>query len=680
MIRNDTADKMRIGRIAMAMALALSATSYAVASHGNDPVLAENLNSVVNEAGTETKSAITQTAGETPVASKTGVELGRARKANGTSRSKLADDLEKLPNLNVRADDNSSEGHKPHGAKFMEVMPGVTKFSELGSNPMLKEPVAREKVDGFDVATYQTATLPDTTIQVVAANDVVEAIMINLAEPRSESDARKVFESELNDVRPIWSPDEMGNFREVFPEKGIAFVLEKGEKPGLPSNRVIQIVAETVKSEYFIMRAEQDLMINLTYARDDADHALLHDQNLPGADWILAQTHLAVGDYSNARKYVYKALKLNDSMPQFHLTYIDALIQTGEADSALRYMDAVRDSFVEHPLFAVEGVCLDSILRRESAKADYDGSIAQGQRALKLLQSLYEAKPQGDVYLAAKKLELRADLSIATAVAQKHWKNASDQEKAFEWIDAASVVAKEIDAARPEDSQLPTAQIDVLATAIDVCLELPDSDKVDNYVQKLKVTTELYLRKTLDEVSAASVRWKAGRALVAASRIYEARNDFKQAVSCGTMGLEYLQIVTEYRPATERVPAALDQLQLGVILAKEGKVDEGLKYFDKANDLVGQVGDNLRARDSARLGAPLVSAASLYWKNGKKDEGVDMLESAVKLLEKGYDGGYTKDENLYVAYSNLSTMCKGLKRTDDANKYKKLAGQYAPQK
>ena len=80
-------------------------------------------------------------------------------------------------------------------------------------------------------------------------------------------------------------------------------------------------------------------------------------------------------------------------------------------------------------------------------------------------------------------------------------------------------MAKEIDAARPEDSQLPTAQIDALETAIDVCLELPDSDKVDNFVQKLKVTTELYLRKTLDEVSAASVRWKAGRALVAASRI-----------------------------------------------------------------------------------------------------------------------------------------------------------------
>ena len=680
MTKNDIENKKRRAGAFATATFALSAVAFIAGSYGAEPVSTEAANKDVSEVAQRSDTGILLTAGDAPVASKTGVELGKARKKNETAKGKLADEFEEIPDLNVRPDVDPSSGHKPHGAKFMEVMPGVTKFSELSSNPMLKSPVAKEKVEGFDVATYQTATLPDTTIQVVAKDDVVEAIMINLAEARSESDARKVFESELKDVRPIWSPDEVGNFREVFPEKGIAFVLEKGEKPGLPSNRVIQIVAETVKSEYFIMRAEQDLASNLTYARDDAEHALLHDPNLPGADWILAQTHLAVGDLSSARKYVYKAIKLNDSLPQFHLTYIDALIQAGEVDSALRYMDAVRDSFVEHPLFAIEAVCLDSNLRRESTKHDYDGAISQGQRALKLLNALYESKPQGDVYLAAKKLELRANLSIALAVAQKRWKNASDQEKAFEWLDAASLVAKEIDAARPEESQLPTAQIDMLETAINVCLELPDSDKVDNYVQKLKVSVELYLRKTLDEVSAAAVRWKAGRALVAASRVYEIRNNSQQAISCGTKGLEYLQIVTEYRPTLERVPTALAQLQLGTILAKEGKPEQGFAYFAKARDFIDQVEGELKARDAARVGAPLASAASLYWKNGKKDEGVAALTSAVKLLEKGSEAGFTKDENLYVAYSNLATMCKGLKKTSEAAKYKELADRYAPNK
>ena len=83
------------------------------------------------------------------------------------------------------------------------------------------------------------------------------------------------------------------------------------------------------------MRAEQDLRF-YTYARDDAEHALLHSPTRP-APWILAQTHLAVGDITNARKHIYRAIKLNDSLPQFHLTYIDTLIHAGEVESALHY-------------------------------------------------------------------------------------------------------------------------------------------------------------------------------------------------------------------------------------------------------------------------------------------------------------------------------------------------------
>lgn len=623
---------------------------------------------------------IRQTSGQAPVASETGAKLGKAQATKSRSaKGALSDEIDKLPNIqNLRSENDDQTGHKPHGAKFLEVMPGSTKFADLAKNPILKEPVSTEKVDGYDVATFQTPTLPDATIQVVGSQGVVEAIMINLPEARSESDARKVFESELKDVRPIWAPDEVGNFREVFPEKGIAFVLEKGEKPGLPSNRVIQIVAETVKCEYFIMRAEQDLQTNLTHARDDAEHALLHDPNAPGAHWILARTHMVVGDYSGARLHAVKAIKLNDSLPQFHLAYIDALIRSGEVDSALRYMDAVRDSFVEHPLFAIEAVCLDSELRLESAEPDYDGAVAQGQRALKMLQSLFDAKPQGETYMAAKQLELKANLAVARAVARKRWKIATDQEKAFEWLTAAAEVAKEIDLARPEASQLPTAMIDVYDAGVNVCLEMPDSPQIDNYAQKARVAAELYLRKTIDEVSAASVRWKIGRALVAASRIYDARGDYKNALTYGSKGLDFLRIVTEYRPEMERMEAALAQLQLGVIMTHNGQDAQGLELFDQANEFFQKVADDLKARDAAKVGVPLATVASTYWKKGRKEDGVATLKTAVRFLETARDAGRVKESDLYVPYSNLATMSKGLQKSSDAAKYKKLAESVAP--
>lgn len=624
--------------------------------------------------------AIEQTAGKTPIASKTGAKVGKAKKAEATSGGKIVDDVEKnLPSLNVRADDDAHTEHKPHGASLAGVQPGVTKFSELKKNPTFSNPVAEEMVDGYEVATFQDPTLPDITIQIVGRDDLVEAIMMNLNEPRAESDARKVFESEIKDVRPIWCPDEVGNFREVFPEKGVAFVLEAGETPGLPSNRVIQIVAETVKCEYFIMRAEQDMHVSYTFARDDAEHALLHDPNAPGAHWILAQTHLAVGDTMNARKHIYRAIKLNDSLPQFHLTYIDTLIQAGEVDSALRYMDAVRDTFVEHPLYQIEGLALDSVLRHEQADPDYDGSIAQGQRALKLLNALYESSLSPEVTWAAKRLELRANLSIAIAVARKAWKNEDDQEKAFEWIDAATAVATELDKMMSEESKLPSAQIDVLHAGLDVCLEMPDAKEVDAYTQRMIASADIYLKKALDEVSAASVRWRAGKALTSASRIYEARKDYKKAAALGEKALAYLSVVTEYRPLVNRIPTALAQLELGQVYAGGlDNIDKATSFFKEANELFTQIQEGVRARDAALVGAPLAKSASVCWKKGKKQEGLEMLKTAVVFLEKAYEGGFVKDSEMFVPYSNLATMSKSLKKTADAAKYKKLADSYAP--
>ncbi|MBR5759622.1 MAG: hypothetical protein IKX88_13610 [Thermoguttaceae bacterium] len=669
MARND---QRNIGRF-YAFVVGLAALGLPAAFADDNPIS----HAFQYQRASDLATSIEQTAGKVPVATKTDAKVGKAKKTEATNGGKIVDELEKLPNLNVRPD--TVEEHKPHGASLAGVQPGVTKYSDLRKNSTFSKPVDEEEIDGFQVSTYQDPTLPDTTIQIVGKDNLVEAIMINLGEARSETDARKVFEDEIKDVRPIWTPDELGNFREVFPEKGVAFVLEPGETPGLPSNRVIQIVAETVKCEYFIMRAEQDMHVSYTFARDDAEHALLHDDSAPGAYWILAQTHLAVGDITNARKHIFKAIKLNDSLPQFHLTYIDTLIQAGEVDSALRYMDAVRDSFTEHPLYQIEALILDSFMRHEKANPDYDGSIAQGQRALKLLGTLYESNLTPEVIWAAKKLEARANLSVAIAVARKPWKNPGDQLKTFEWIDAATAVATELDKMASEDSQLPSAQIDVLQAGLEACLELPDSKEVDAYTQRMIAATDIYLKKTPDEVSAASARWRAGKALANAARIYEARGNFQKAASVGEKALGYLGIVTEYRPAVDRIPTALAQLELGQIYADGlDKADKGAEYFKKANALFEQIQDGVRARDAALVGTPLAVAAAVCWKKGKKEEGIGMLETAVVFLEKAHEGGFVKDSELWKPYSNLSTMYKGVKDAENAAKYKKLADQYAP--
>lgn len=626
---------------------------------------------------------IVQTAAQTPISTDSDARIGVPARRNGAPgrAGKMAAELENLPQMNVRPDDPSQPEHQPHGAELFDVLPGATRFSELKKNPILSNPVAEESVDGYAVATYQVPTLPDTTIQIVGKNDVVEAIMINLNEPRSEADARKVFEAEIKDVRPIIVPDEIGNFREVFPEKGVAFVLEPGETPGVPSNRVVQLVAETVKSEYFILRAEQALQTSLTNARDDAEHALLHDANAPGAHWILAQTHLAVGDYPTARRHIFKAIKLNDSLAQFHLTLVDALIRSGEIDAASRYVEAVRDAFSSHPLYVVEAACLEAELRREGKEPDYDGAISLGQSALRAIGELEKANPTPDVALAAKRLALRANLGIALAVARKSWKNPRDQEKALEWLAAADDIAKEIDETRGDESGLASARLDVFETAANVGLELPDAQEIDEYVQAARVETDAFLKKTLDEVSAASARWKTGNALATATRIFEARQDYKQAVVYGLKALEYLEIAMKFRPEIDRVPIGLTQARLGVDFMNGLKnAKEASAYFEKANEYFKAIEKDLRPRDAAEVGARLAAIGTAYWKSGQKEKGVDAMKRGVALLQLAVKDGVVEKAELYVPYANLSTMCKGLDMTAEAAKYAKLAASVAPKK
>ena len=687
-MRNDLSKESRNWRLRLALTTVapalIAATSGAISNAAAEEASPIRQAVAVEESGVAESAKIVQTAAQTPISSEEGARLGSARVKSG-ERSKggrLAEELENLPNLGVRAVEEGESEHAPHGASLFDVMPGTTKLADLTKNPILAKPVAEETIEGgYKVFTYQTPTLPDTTIQIVGFGDVVEAIMINLGEPRTETDARKVFAAEIKDSRPILVPDEIGNFREVFPEKGVAFVLEKGDNPAIPSDRVVQIVAETVKAEYFILRAEQELKTSLKNARDDAEHALLHEKNSPGAHWILTKTHLAVGDFANARRHIFQAIKMNDSMAQFHLTLIDALIQSGEIDAASRYMEAVEDAFVEHPLYQIEGVLLGSILKREAAEPDYDGAISLGQSALKLLKTLGEANLTADVIEAGKALEMRANLAVALAVARKSWKDPSDQEKAFEWLEAADEIAKELDAARDGKSELASARLEVWRTGFEVGLEMPDATQLDQYARDLRSTVDKYLAKTLDEVSAASARWTAGQALANAAKIFEARKDYQQAIISGRKALEYLEVALQFRPETDRAIVGVLNARIGADFVNGLKnAKEASTHFAKADALFQKIEGEVKPKDAAEIGTQLAAVGAIYWKSGKKEEGVATLKRSVAVLARAVEAGVVDKTALYVPYANLATMSKALKNAADAAKYTKLAEACAPKK
>jgi tetratricopeptide (TPR) repeat protein len=378
---------------------------------------------------------------------------------------------------------------------------------------------------------------------------------------------------------------------------------------------------------------------------------------------------------------VYLGILITFSLSIVLLTLIDALIQSGEIDAASRYMEAVEDAFVEHPLYQIEGVLLASALKREAAEPDYDGAISLGQSALKLLKTLGEANLTADVIAAGKALEMRANLAVALAVARKSWKNPSDQEKAFEWLEAADEIAKELDAARGEKSELASARLEVWRTGLEVGLEMPDATQLDQYARDLRSTVDKYLAKTLDEVSAASARWIAGQALANAAKIFEARKDYQQAIISGRKALEYLEVALQFRPEADRAIVGVLNARIGADFLNGLKnAKEASTHLAKADALFQKIEGEVKPKDAAEIGTQLAAVGAIYWKSGKKDEGVATLKRSVAVLARAVEAGVVDKTALYVPYANLATMSKAMKNAADAAKYAKLAEACAPKK
>ena len=164
-MRNDLSKMSRTRRLRLALALTapafLATASWAISDAAAEEASPIRQAVAVEADGVAESAKIVQTATQTPISSESGARLGAAGRKTG-ERSKggrLAEELENLPNLGVRAVDETEVEHAPHGASLFEVMPGSTKLVDLKKSPILAKPVAEETLEGgYKVFTYQTPT------------------------------------------------------------------------------------------------------------------------------------------------------------------------------------------------------------------------------------------------------------------------------------------------------------------------------------------------------------------------------------------------------------------------------------------------------------------------------------------------------------------------------------------
>ncbi|MBR5626246.1 MAG: hypothetical protein IKW74_01335, partial [Thermoguttaceae bacterium] len=481
----------------------------------------------------------------------------------------------------------------------------------------------------------------------------------------------------IKDVRPIIVPNDDGNFREVFPEKGLSFILEKNkENPAVPSTRVIQIVAEQVQADYFVIRAEKDLPYTPALSFADATHALIHDSKNATAYRILAQIEQLRGNLNKAREQALKAAKLNDSVPMIHLTLVSILNEVGEYDSAARYLKAIESVCKEHPLFIATMNLYRGDIYRDGSDEDCDKAITEHKQGLRIVEGIKKKMPP-EIRLNVKQLELRLTLSLALDFARKYLDNSSTEEMVFSCLDQASILADNL---IKEENLKEIPFIDVCRTAVSVGLDIPNADDVDGYIQSMKKYANLLTDSLEDEILLDSVRWKAGTAFFDALRIYQAREEYQKAINCGLAALEYLEPVLNRNPENGATLLCEISAEIGLLYIESlDDQKEGMRWLGRATALLDSLPDNIKPDKAGDLGFLLVQYSRYYWENDQQDQGLKLAETGTSLLEHAVQEGVVEESEMYVPYTNLAVMYKKLQKTEQAEQYSRKANALAPE-
>lgn len=589
--------------------------------------------------------------------------------SGANSKSGAAGRTENVPSFLQGIDMGKSPeqtAHKPHGTELLGVEPGVTTINDVEASPIWSKPGHREVVDSFLILTYRIEDLPDMPfIQILLKDNIVEGIVMHLKAPRELSDTKLSFEETIKNITPIRIPDRDGGFREIYPEKGLAFVLEKGEDPSKPSSRVTQIIAEPVRASYLLIRAEKLLKTSPQQAYRDAGHAVLHEPGNAAGNWIMASLEYEWGDYQKARQHAIQAVKSDSSVPQYCLTLVKILKELHETEGAFKLLRQTVAACDSDPLLKVEAEFLLGDLYRDDVKPDYEQAIACHRRVLEIAEKYFKVE-NSEVRIMMKNIARKANIALAVDSARQEGEG---KQSAFQYLNAASIIADDL--IKKEGSDM-TAIWEICLAATEVGLDVPDLKELNAYIQTMKrLSSDFIHGKEKLALSVPTVQWRTGKALHNAMLIYELKKDFKQAVQYGVRAQEYLDESGLKNFTTEdRILVGDIAWHLGRMFQEElDQKKEALKWYGKSTAAYSECQGRVNGKNSAKIGMNLLRVSNGLWRLEKNELGPSTAEIAVKFLDRAVKDGVLESSELLVPYTNLAMMYKKLNKMDLAKKF-----------
>ena len=560
----------------------------------------------------------------------------------------------------------------PPAPELMGVRPGQTTLADLRQNPAFGEVQAKSQLGGYDVYTFKIPDMPDIPfVQLLIKDGRVDVVVVNLKEPRLIDDARASFREITRDCKPILVQDTEGKFREVYPESAVSFVFKKNEEaPDKPSDEVTQIVMEPLKPDFFLVRADENRRKlfaggSIDAILADAESALRLDPQNGSAYWLLGTCEFLLENYSDALKYVSRAIQINDRVPEYHFLMMSILERTNSIDNGLRYWEAVQQICKTNPFHAAELSVLHGQLLLKKSDADCDAAIEELQKAADSLKPILTEGRSDREKLQALELSARLYSALGSAVAAKNWTQPKEREKAFLWFNASKTV---LDTAQKRDASAMILLLDLWRNASEAALAAPEETQIDGFLAGVAEKLEGVLQQNIGVLEKEMIRVKAGETFFNAFLAADTRGDAETAEADALKAYAFLEPYLQ--SPSNRIMQIIGPVdyELGIYF------NDHQTHQDLAETLLARAGDSISESltlDGSALdadqGIRLVNIGKAYWYANNRQKGLELTQRGVAAIEKAVAAGNFPKEEYRVPCQNLITIYEALGDTVNAD-------------
>lgn len=552
-------------------------------------------------------------------------------------------------------------------AAFLGIRPGTSTFEDVA-----QKLGAPQKVTQLGQKTAQLYSIDEMShVEVLINEDVVESIEVVFGDAYPVEQVRETFASELKKIRPVSFADEKGDvIGLMFPEKGVTLVYAPSQEPGVPSQMVQKLVILPILAEPFIIRARgyQDESPSATIT--DLKWALSFSPNNPEVFWLLAQIELQVGDVYDALKHCERAIELNQSQLQYHITLAKVLIALNQYEEAQQYLEELLplcDRFVHHK--AVVHCLLGEVIRDRTKNCEK--AYEHHKASLDLAVPLRE-HPNQTIQSIARESLVNAQLGIVKDIAQGNWENKDVA------IDKWLLSVKEMLKDPPIASKKQLVREYAFRIAmVQLTVQAPNLESLtlEQAIQESILTAQELINVADDPLCIRKTQWDLGLALFETVQVFQRTKQYSLALKYGEATVDLMEQGIEGRTGEwDYYALARLYLRMGAVHATGMKnYKAAVVWFDRARPLFEDIANQLGTEESGKIGEMLVLMGVSYWETDQQKEAVRLSEEGLGKIQQAVDQGLLDSRKLLAPYMNLETMYGKLDQKDKAAIYAQKA-------